>query len=617
MTASALYSSSSPIPPAELLSNLHLASSPLDPNWVRELSNSARSRAYPSPPMSGSPLKPPRHDSDFDSRGRGRGGYGQQPPQTRTHAQQLPPQTEARESAREPPSATSHTPSMAMQYSPYQPGGGMPAEQSPYQYPPQPSTQLPAPPLPPYGFDQPRPASYPFQMPERPEPPSAAKTRKTKGHVAAACVPCKRAHLRCDAQRPCSRCQSNNKEDACIDMVHKKRGRPRLRDDHNTRLDQPVHPQPDPLHRRPIPHFSTSSPPSEPHTRSSSSSYRVLKSQAPPHLPRYLDHASPSDANLFPPPGTARPHDPPALYLTPSLRIARASPAFSHATGIPSPVARSLHDILAPASRPSAARLQRMFDDLRQAREPHYLPPIFGSGEETRVIAAAGMTEEDVARVPVEAREVLGFQGAGGEVRAFEVGLGLWRREGIFFVVLRLLGSVQVQTQAPMQAQMQMGGGGAGGGGYRADTIFGGQQQGLGPPPQGHSQMGYQPVRTAYGGGQVQVMGQGQGQQQSLGQSQQGFAPPMQPMQSMQQPSQGQGQSQSLGQAQGQGQGQGQYGPPPSSRGTEQRTLLLPPIRMREGEGSGASRPPQAQGGGRRRSSRVDIGGLIEGPEGR
>lgn len=211
-----------------------------------------------------------------------------------------------------------------------------------------------------------------------------------------------------------------------------------------------------------------------------------------------------------------------------------------------------------------------------------------------------------MTRVPVEAREVLGFQGAGGEIRAFEVGLGLGRREGIFFVVLRLIGAVQMQTP-PMQTQMHMGGGsaggGGGGGGYRGDTMFGGHQQGLGPP-QGHPQMGYQPVRTAYGGGQGHVMGQVQGQQ-SLGQSQQGFA-------SMQSP-QGQGQIHSQGQVQGQG--QGQYGPPPSSRSTEQRTLLLPPIRIREGEGSGSIGAPQ--GGGRRRSSRVDIGGLIEGPEGR
>ncbi|KFY17101.1 hypothetical protein V491_05109 [Pseudogymnoascus sp. VKM F-3775] len=148
-----------------------------------------------------------------------------------------------------------------------------------------------------------------------------------------------------------------------------------------------------------------------------------------------------------------------------------------------------------------------------------------------------------------------------------------------------------------MQTPMQMGGGG----GYRGDNIFGGQQHGLGPQ-QGHPQMGYQPAGIAYGGGQGQVLGQGH---QNLGQSQQGFAP----MQS----SQGQGQGQAQSQSQSQAQGQGQYGRPSSSRSTDQRALLLPPIRMRESEGSGSSGAPQ--GGGRRRSSRVDIGGLIEGPE--
>ena len=200
MTLSAHHPNSLPIPLSARLGNLHLASPPLDPYWGRGFSDSARSRAYPSPPMSGSPLKPPRHDNDFDDRGQG--GYGQPPQQQpRAHSQQrLPSQTETREGAREPPSPFSHNPggmSMQHQYSPYQPGGGMAAEQqSPYSYPPQPSAPLPTPPIPPYGFDHPRPASYPFQMPEPSEPAAAAKTRKTKGHVASACVPCKRAHLR-------------------------------------------------------------------------------------------------------------------------------------------------------------------------------------------------------------------------------------------------------------------------------------------------------------------------------------------------------------------------------------------------------------------------------------
>ena len=36
--------------------------------------------------------------------------------------------------------------------------------------------------------------------------------RRAKAHVASACVNCKRAHLSCDVQRPCSRCIAGGKE---------------------------------------------------------------------------------------------------------------------------------------------------------------------------------------------------------------------------------------------------------------------------------------------------------------------------------------------------------------------------------------------------------------------
>jgi hypothetical protein len=55
--------------------------------------------------------------------------------------------------------------------------------------------------------------------------------RRTKAHVASACVNCKKAHLSCDVQRPCGRCVASGKQDSCKDVQHKKRGRPRLRDD--------------------------------------------------------------------------------------------------------------------------------------------------------------------------------------------------------------------------------------------------------------------------------------------------------------------------------------------------------------------------------------------------
>lgn len=52
--------------------------------------------------------------------------------------------------------------------------------------------------------------------------------RAPKSHVVSACVNCKSAHLACDVQRPCNRCVQMGKVDSCVDVQHKKRGRPRL-----------------------------------------------------------------------------------------------------------------------------------------------------------------------------------------------------------------------------------------------------------------------------------------------------------------------------------------------------------------------------------------------------
>ncbi|OXV11587.1 hypothetical protein Egran_00655 [Elaphomyces granulatus] len=57
-------------------------------------------------------------------------------------------------------------------------------------------------------------------------------TRRAKAHVASACVNCKRKHLGCDPARPCRRCVlagKANYEATCVDVTHKKRGRPPLK----------------------------------------------------------------------------------------------------------------------------------------------------------------------------------------------------------------------------------------------------------------------------------------------------------------------------------------------------------------------------------------------------
>ncbi|ORX94092.1 hypothetical protein K493DRAFT_315661 [Basidiobolus meristosporus CBS 931.73] len=59
---------------------------------------------------------------------------------------------------------------------------------------------------------------------------SSNSKRVNKTHVPSACANCKKAHLACDVSRPCKRCIAMGKTDTCIDIQHKKRGRPKIRD---------------------------------------------------------------------------------------------------------------------------------------------------------------------------------------------------------------------------------------------------------------------------------------------------------------------------------------------------------------------------------------------------
>ncbi|KAJ3121239.1 hypothetical protein HK098_003831 [Nowakowskiella sp. JEL0407] len=66
----------------------------------------------------------------------------------------------------------------------------------------------------------------------RPKLGKAPTTRKRltgKPNVARACSNCKKAHLGCDESRPCGRCVGLGKQDTCIDVEGKKRGRPKIR----------------------------------------------------------------------------------------------------------------------------------------------------------------------------------------------------------------------------------------------------------------------------------------------------------------------------------------------------------------------------------------------------
>jgi hypothetical protein len=161
---------------------------------------SARASAYPSPPMSGSPHLPPKGPQEASDRGLAQPPYlNTQDVRRRSLTQPLDP----RDQLSSPLSASQpylQEQLGAMAYPYRRPEHSLPR-----------ITTLAQPPLP-HGLHHPgmyQSLPGPSNVPPYPSPSqsttvetqmvtSPTSQRKTKGHVASACVPCKRAHLRCD-----------------------------------------------------------------------------------------------------------------------------------------------------------------------------------------------------------------------------------------------------------------------------------------------------------------------------------------------------------------------------------------------------------------------------------
>lgn len=170
-------------------------------------------------------------------------------------------------------------------------------------------------------------------------------------------------------------------------------------------------------------------------------------------VPRYLEHALPADANIFTGQAPAIPRvgvaqDLPLAYLNMDLQISNASRSFSGILGIPSMGGRKLLDIVASTDRDKVYRLQRVFEDERQEREPNYLPPIYGKAEEDRVIQSIplDLNLDDGVPVRTERQELLTFQEPSGQQRSYQVRLGLAKRESTYYVVLILVIPAQPVT---------------------------------------------------------------------------------------------------------------------------------------------------------------------------
>ncbi|KAI5868478.1 hypothetical protein GGS23DRAFT_32963 [Durotheca rogersii] len=441
-----------------------LATFALDLTWARAETDCALSstRAYPSPPMSGSPPPPLPQKPNPEVGDRGQGAF-----QPASHDVYRSSSAISGGEYRAPAPAAPPQPSLpppTVGPRPFHPEG---QERRPYlyhrpeetlgrpiAYPPQPGSMIPQPqyPLPPVVGPSLDPTPYSMssnsQGVENPTYTSPKSQRKTKGHVASACVPCKRAHLRCDAQRPCSRCMSNGKEDSCVDVQHKKRGRPRLRDDNQPRFDAGRFPHPsDPTIRRPVSLYSPMSVPPTPYEDPlrRSHSYRVLKSQPNESIaPRFPERGSAADANLFPAPLSIPAHAPePVAFLTTDLEIAKASRPFIEAVGSQAIVGRRLVEIVSPNERDRVIGLQRSLQEEQGRMDPNYLPPIFGKQEAERVIQALPFSPESMSRFRLGRQDFFTFVAGDGQPLPYPIRIGLAKEDSIYFVVLLLIRSTQ------------------------------------------------------------------------------------------------------------------------------------------------------------------------------
>ncbi|EME78294.1 uncharacterized protein MYCFIDRAFT_178452 [Pseudocercospora fijiensis CIRAD86] len=242
-------------------------------------------------------------------------------------------------------------------------------------------------------------------------PTSSRGGRKSKAHVASACINCKRAHLSCDVNRPCARCVASGKQvwmsfDTCFDVQHKKRGRPRLREEGDFKVEQTL-PEARPTTAIPSGSSDPSTRPLAATRPRRAESFRSLRSQGSDSSGAVASPTYP----LPPPPTATRPtfdfhyhpiapsvqhgYEVPTVFLDLDLVIIKANMPYRHImVGGREVAGRQLSDIAMPMDGESFQAIRARLRAEREAREPVYMPPIVQPGQDP----LNGALEADVER---------------------------------------------------------------------------------------------------------------------------------------------------------------------------------------------------------------------------
>ncbi|KAF2856338.1 hypothetical protein T440DRAFT_105792 [Plenodomus tracheiphilus IPT5] len=230
--------------------------------------------------------------------------------------------------------------------------------------------------------------------PARPNKPA----RRTKAHVASACVNCKKAHLSCDIQRPCGRCVSSGKQDSCKDVQHKKRGRPRLRDDREfTR----------PEDGRPPSAASSSHRPAGPvrvmmGTASGPEFSNMSSNIAPSSDSSHASHVGGVGvtASSYPAGPNLAYHYMPVAFLNLDLVIQKSNQAFADLVSFLGDVkGKHLGDLLEARQGENLQRLRNELREERDEREPAYMAPITPIGHDPMHAVMEAVADQDINHV--------------------------------------------------------------------------------------------------------------------------------------------------------------------------------------------------------------------------
>ncbi|KAL8796572.1 MAG: hypothetical protein Q9182_007349 [Xanthomendoza sp. 2 TL-2023] len=270
--------------------------------------------------------------------------------------------------------------------------------------------------------------------------------RRAKAHVPSACVNCKRKHLACETKRPCNRCLQTGKEATCVDVQHKKRGRPRLREEETIRevafgID---------AHAEAYASQTGMIPLTEP-GRPRSKSYRELRSQPEGFYSNQRPRTSDAGyGNPYPPGANRVPMSPissypaesvPTVLLTPDFRVAQHNYAFADALALQTSLkGYALLDLVVPSDREKIHRLQTALR--AEMLDSAHLPPMSGRFDPITSMPYIEDLNIGQATAGFHTRsEYWSFRLSGDRSRGFPISISLARGPG-HFVILTLVHSI-------------------------------------------------------------------------------------------------------------------------------------------------------------------------------